>query len=267
MRKTDRDWTILGEKDPYWGVISHDQYRQGKLSKEGIKQFYESGVRHVELIMRTIRSRLDARFAPRTALDFGCGVGRVTIPLARHCESVLGLDVSPGMVKRAQERCACENITNAAFAVCGDELDRISGSYELIHTFIVLQHIPSRRGMRVVHRLLESLSDGGVCVLHATYAHREAACPDADAPLARRARQSLRRLAWRNAGPLMRCVRPRVDRSGPAPITSYEYDLNELFRVVQEAGIRHIDIEYTEHAGLYGVILFFQRSPGATYFA
>ncbi len=37
-------------------------------------------------------------------LDLGCGFGRVAAALARHCRSVLALDVSAGMVAEAQRR-------------------------------------------------------------------------------------------------------------------------------------------------------------------
>lgn len=46
--------------------------------------------------------------APPTAdmLDLGCGIGRLAIALAPRCRSVLGLDVSAGMVAEARVRCA-----------------------------------------------------------------------------------------------------------------------------------------------------------------
>lgn len=37
-------------------------------------------------------------------LDLGCGIGRVAAALAPHCRSVLGLDVSAGMVAEARRR-------------------------------------------------------------------------------------------------------------------------------------------------------------------
>jgi SAM-dependent methyltransferase len=40
----------------------------------------------------------------RDVLDLGCGIGRVSAALAPLCRSVLGLDVSPGMVAEAQRR-------------------------------------------------------------------------------------------------------------------------------------------------------------------
>ncbi len=39
-------------------------------------------------------------------LDLGCGIGRLAMALAPGCRSVLGLDVSTGMVAEARRRCA-----------------------------------------------------------------------------------------------------------------------------------------------------------------
>ena len=50
---------------------------------------------------------LDAeRLLPPQAdvLDLGCGIGRIAVALAPHCRSVLGLDVSAGMVAEATRR-------------------------------------------------------------------------------------------------------------------------------------------------------------------
>lgn len=44
--------------------------------------------------------------ADADVLDLGCGIGRLAIALAPRCRSVLGLDVSAGMVAEARRRCA-----------------------------------------------------------------------------------------------------------------------------------------------------------------
>ncbi len=43
-------------------------------------------------------------------LDLGCGIGRMAAALAPRCRSVLGLDVSPGMVTEARRRAGRENV-------------------------------------------------------------------------------------------------------------------------------------------------------------
>ena len=45
-------------------------------------------------------------------LDLGCGTADLTVHLARRAKHVVGLDLSPAMLKRAQERLKAENINN-----------------------------------------------------------------------------------------------------------------------------------------------------------
>lgn len=267
VRKTDRDWERLGETEPHWGVITHDTYRQRNLTEAALREFYETGERYTDVLLQTIRERLDPHFAPERVLDFGCGVGRVTIPLAKRCELAVGVDVSPGMLDEARARCASLGITNARFVRSDDSLSRVSQTFDLIHAFIVMQHIPPRRGMAIVARLISLLSEGGICVLHVGYGERRRPNPGAGAPLVSKMRYRVRQLARNVAGPLLSRVRPRVEKSGPAPIRSYDYDLNAVFEVLQAAGIRRMHVEYTDHAGLYGAILFFQHVPDAEYMA
>jgi SAM-dependent methyltransferase len=65
-------------------------------------------------------------------LDLGCGVGRVASALAPRCRSVLGLDVSAGMVLEARRRCG--GLAGVRFEVTsGRDLEALaSGSLDLI---------------------------------------------------------------------------------------------------------------------------------------
>ena len=58
-------------------------------------------------------------------LDLGCGIGRMAAALAPRCRSVLGLDVSAGMVAEARRRCA--GLGNVRFEVtAGEDLARVA---------------------------------------------------------------------------------------------------------------------------------------------
>lgn len=49
--------------------------------------------------------------AEAAVLDIGCGIGRLSEAVAERCATVLGLDVSAGMVAAARERCIrCGNV-------------------------------------------------------------------------------------------------------------------------------------------------------------
>ena len=59
--------------------------------------------------------------------DIGCGIGRISAAVAPRCRSVVGLDVSAGMIAEARRRCA--GLPNVRFEVTGGEtLDTLSSS-------------------------------------------------------------------------------------------------------------------------------------------
>jgi SAM-dependent methyltransferase len=65
-------------------------------------------------------------------LDLGCGIGRMAAALAARARSVLGLDISAGMVREARLRCA--GLPNVRFALTeGESLAGLpEGAFDLV---------------------------------------------------------------------------------------------------------------------------------------
>ena len=95
---SDADWDQMGQRDPYFAVCTDERYRTGRLDPSARAHFFRTGEDYVALLFSTIRATLCPDFQPVRALDFGCGVGRLAIPLARECSEVVGVDVSAGML-------------------------------------------------------------------------------------------------------------------------------------------------------------------------
>jgi trans-aconitate methyltransferase len=159
---TDKAWKRYGEIDPYFGVFPHANYHSSALTDRATEEFFRSGEAHVQRIMKTLRE-IDHQFSPSSAVDFGCGVGRVTLPLALEAPSVLGVDVSPGMLSEARKNAIERGVSNVRFA------HEVSGRFDLVHSFIVLGHIPPRRGLGILRDLLSRLESGGMIVLQVPY--------------------------------------------------------------------------------------------------
>ncbi len=234
----DRTWEMLARKEPYWAVATWEKFRRQHLTDDTRREFFQTGVDHIDFVFATIRRHFAPDFMPRSVLDFGCGVGRLLLPLAERCERVVGVDVSDTMLWEAQNNCHRRGLTNICLLKL-ENMDLAAWSpFDLVHSFIVFQHVSPKRGEELFRSLIRLVNTNGIGVFHFTYASKHP-------------RSALRRLLER----AIRRVRGRF-----VPIMEmYAYHINSLFRILQEHGITRLHIEMTDH-NFYGAILFFQKS-------
>jgi len=158
----DAVWRQLSEEDPYWAVISLPQYRSGVLDERARAEFFASGADHVASLLFTISERFGAD--PHdlgTVLDFGCGVGRLTVELARQGYDVTGVDVSQRMLDICAGNLA-EIGQSARLIVPDASLSGLSDAeFDLCLSSIVFQHIEPSRGLATFRRLFETVRPGG----------------------------------------------------------------------------------------------------------
>jgi SAM-dependent methyltransferase len=172
MHDHAEQWERFGRVDPYYGVASTDEFRRENLDDAALERFFASGEADVARVLETARRVAGAGFAPRTILDHGCGVGRLVVPFARGADRVVGVDVSPSMLAEARRNCDARGIDNVEL-VTADRLDGLAAEFDLVHSFIVLQHIPPDVGAPIVETLASLLRSGGVGVLHVPIAARD----------------------------------------------------------------------------------------------
>lgn len=162
---TDKDWETWGSTDPYFGVLSSEEYHRSALDDDAKDRFFRSGEEHVERILGRLQTEFDPQFTPASVLDFGSGVGRLVIPFCKHAQRVVGVDISPSMIAEAQENCRGCGVSNAEFALSDDGLSNVTGQFDLVHSYIVLQHIAWPRGRRLIQSLADRVSPGGFLAL------------------------------------------------------------------------------------------------------
>jgi SAM-dependent methyltransferase len=120
--------------------------------------FWESGKHELEsLVLRDVILTSEAR-----ALEIGCGVGRLLRPLSERIARVYGVDISIEMVKRA--RCLLADRQNVEIFSTRGRLDRIpDAALDFLYSFIVFQHIPTKKAVeRYIRESARVLSGGGV---------------------------------------------------------------------------------------------------------
>lgn len=246
--KVDRDWENFAKISPYFGVVTWDEFKPENLTDETLNGFFETGEKVIATVVEDIRQHLDKDFQPRRCLDFGCGVGRLVIPLARRFERVVGVDISETMMEEAAANCRKRGLSNVEFVQSDDELTKVTGKFDFIHSYIVLQHIPARRGERLLRRMIDLLNDDGIAALHFTYAKNSA--------------PSKRLKYWLHtsvplAHNLINLVKGRRFNYPYTQINSY--DLNRVLRIIHDNNCEHAYLRFTNHDQLLGLFLMFQK--------
>lgn len=250
--RSDEAWEKYGVLDPYYGVYTDDKYRARNLDESTLAEFFRTGEEDAEYILGNIRRYLDAAFEPKRALEFGCGVGRITIPMARICPEVVGVDVADSMLEEARRNCGRNAVGNVDLVKSDDMLSRVSGRFDLVYSLIVFQHMSVRRGLAVFRELISRLDNGGVGVLHFTYARR--------APAYRKAIHAARKYVPAFEG-FVNLLRGRKF-SYPAMMMN-DYDLNKVFRALQENGCGNVHVLFDDQQGHLSAVLFFQKDARA----
>lgn len=236
---SDQEWEALALRDPYWAVLTDERFRTANLTPETLAYFHATGEHFIATVWKTIETHLLSPFTPRRVLDFGCGVGRLLIPLARKSQEAWGVDVSEAMRKFAAQNAAEAGLQQVTLTA---QLSELQGPFDLVHSYLVFQHIPPQRGLGYIRDMLHLLADGGVGVLHINL---------------RNPPRSWRTRIW------SLWMRLR----GYPEISMFCYDLNEVINLLHSQEIRQCHIEFTNHGGHQGVLLFFRKSSDARYVA
>lgn len=226
------DWNILGETEPYFAVLTEDRFLRQQMSDDDREAFFATGEADVARLFELIPN-----VAPGSALDFGCGVGRLTRALAKRVDRVAGVDAAESMLRLARA-----NVPNATFSSTIPDQQ-----FDLIISLIVFQHIPVRLGERLLDELLSHLEAGGVAALHFTF---------------RRPGSFLRRIARsiRARVPLVHRISQRIRGERPMPYMQMnEYDPSRVIAIMRRHGCEEPRIVPTNHGGIEGAIVIALR--------
>ncbi len=165
-----RDWDDLSALDPMWAVLSEPERQFDRWSPD---EFFSTGADEVA----RLRGRLLALGCPDTfgsALDFGCGLGRLTRALTACCGEVIGVDISEQMISRARSLTpACQFVHNPYYDLRIFPPNR----FDLVYTCRVLQHQRSAKLiLEHVSELIRVVKPGGIAAFqipcNVPYMHR-----------------------------------------------------------------------------------------------
>ena len=160
LEELRQNWERFGETDPLWAILAIPGQEGNRWSPE---QFFRSGQDEIAALV----GKLAPLGLPRgrgRALDFGCGVGRLSQALAGHFDEVVGVDIAASMVDLARrfnrhgDRCRFVHNTS-------DDLGVLNGAtFDLIYSSYVLQHMAPALARSYIEEFLRLLAPGGVAV-------------------------------------------------------------------------------------------------------
>jgi SAM-dependent methyltransferase len=157
-----RTYEQLGSEDPFYAVLSRRSARSGGWDPE---EFFRTGRDEIDGVLAYL-DELGSSPSRGRALDFGCGVGRLSQALAEHFQRVVGVDIAASMVRRAGEL----NRHGERVRYLVNTTDRLAAletdSFDFAYSSITLQHIPPEAAHHYVEELVRVLVPGGVAVFN-----------------------------------------------------------------------------------------------------
>ncbi len=161
LDKLHQTWNTLGESDPLWAILSEPEKTGNRWN---LDEFLRTGEEEIRGLMNYVESLSVPPLKRGVALDFGCGVGRLTQALALHFDECHGVDIAETMLERARA-------INRHGERCTYHLNQVndlqlfpSNTFDFVYSNIVLQHMPLEASTSYLPEFVRVLKRGGLVV-------------------------------------------------------------------------------------------------------
>jgi SAM-dependent methyltransferase len=241
VRDTDNDWRRIAASTPYFGVLADKRYLDP--TEKDLAEFFRSGDADINHVLKAIRQNF-GNFVPRSALDFGCGVGRTLIPIARNVEQAIGIDIAADMRNLAIKHVAHSGVNAKVLETIPE-----GATFDWVHSFIVFQHIPPVRGYALLGEIWNLVNPGGFMSLQITIFRDHTHVSEIVRDLGSLSYDGERILKY-------------ADAEGtrlPGTMSMYDYDLSRILALLNLREGQRLVLEHTNHGGCHGVRMYVQK--------
>lgn len=237
-------WQTLGKDDPLWAILTHPDRRRGRWDLE---RFLATGEADVTRYIGLLR---DAGHIGSfgSVLDFGCGVGRLSLAWGRRADAVTGVDIAATMIERGRLIVAAAPNVRLLVNEGVDLRQFPDDTFDLAFSHICLQHMPWLLAARYIAEFGRVTAPGGFVAFQLPSRGPEGI-------------STRRRIV--DALPAGVRTRYRRWRRGTAAVFDMYYtDPADVVAVARDASLdlRHHELDDSAGAGTEGYIFVFRRS-------
>jgi SAM-dependent methyltransferase len=249
LRALKENWEGFAQLDPLAAICTDPVKRDGKWTPE---EFFETGRQEVRTILQHVQSLGLPTDNTSPALDFGCGVGRLTAALSEYFDKCVGVDISPTMIQLASRFHEANSRCTFLLNQSDNLLKFADDSFGFIYSSIVLQHMKGGLARRYLCELIRVLKPAGVLVFQV---------PDLDlTPWVQRIRSFVG-------------LRRKIDRLlGRKTFHSFRMEMHclpepQIRRLLANRGVRIVDVKLTNSTdhNFNGKLHFLERAPQRGY--
>jgi SAM-dependent methyltransferase len=163
VSKIKETWEHLGTEKAHWSVLSVDTFLPDSL-RQSIDSFWASGDAEATQATRVISQFGAGQFEQKVCVEFGCGVGRVTISFAKLYKVIHAYDISRTHLAYANARAHEVGANNIEFHECSSDFRLAIEPCDFFYSVIVLQHNPPPVILALIRNALKALKHGGIAM-------------------------------------------------------------------------------------------------------
>lgn len=156
-----KNWEGFGDSNPLWAINTGQE--------DWVEEdFFKTGQADIDAIFSQVEE-LGIGLNRGRALDFGCGVGRLSLALAARFRVVEGVDISAPMIARAEQyrdHLLGDSGSEVSFRV-NTALDLLAfedESFDFVLSLVTLQHMKQEFSAGYIDEFCRLLTPGGVVV-------------------------------------------------------------------------------------------------------
>jgi SAM-dependent methyltransferase len=133
-------------------------------AETAVDEFWASGEQAASAVDATLQRCQFQIDATAICVEYGCGVGRVTIPLSHRFSHVHAYDISENHLKIAQARSHELKRKNITFHLRSEDVTNALQKYDVFYSALVFQHNPPPTIMELIRSSLRALKQDGIAI-------------------------------------------------------------------------------------------------------